>query len=211
MDCCQCEGIERETKKWAIRDLDRYRAGKRTKTTRMLIQTLRELGVRGMTLLDVGGGIGAIQIELLTAGATAATSVDASAAYIEVATREARRRGLDQRISYLHGNFVSLADQVPAADIVTLDRVICCYHDANSLVDLSSSHAGKLYGAVYPRDSWWNRLGVRLINLTMRLQRSPFRTFVHPTGLVDGLIRKNGLKPVYHRNTFFWQVVVYGR
>jgi magnesium-protoporphyrin O-methyltransferase len=167
--------------------------------------------VQDLTVLDIGGGIGAIQLELLAAGAGKATSVDASAAYIEVAKEEAARKGVAEQISYLHGDFVALANQVPPADIVTLDRVICCYHDARALVDLSAARAQRLYGLVYPRDRWWNRLMIRLENLICRLKRSPFRAFVHPTSLVEGLVRRNGLKPVFQKNTFIWQVVVYSR
>jgi magnesium-protoporphyrin O-methyltransferase len=211
MDCGQCEGIERETRDWAVQDLKRYRSGKPVKTTTLLIQALQALGVQDLTVLDIGGGIGAIQLELLAAGAGKATSVDASAAYIEVAKEEAARKGVAEQISYLHGDFVALANQVPPADIVTLDRVICCYHDARALVDLSAARAQRLYGLVYPRDRWWNRLMIRLGNLICRLKRSPFRAFVHPTSLVEGLVRRNGLKPVFQKNTFIWQVVVYSR
>jgi magnesium-protoporphyrin O-methyltransferase len=211
MDCGQCEGIERETRDWAVQDLKRYRSGKPVKTTTLLIQALQALGVQDLTVLDIGGGIGAIQLELLAAGAGKATSVDASAAYIEVAKEEAARKGVAEQISYLHGDFVALANQVPPADIVTLDRVICCYHDARALVDLSAARAQRLYGLVYPRDRWWNRLMIRLENLICRLKRSPFRAFVHPTSLVEGLVRRNGLKPVFQKNTFIWQVVVYSR
>jgi magnesium-protoporphyrin O-methyltransferase len=211
MDCCQCEGIERETRDWAAQDLERYRSGKPVKTTTMLIQALTSLGVRDLTLLDIGGGIGAIQLELLAAGAGTATSVEASAAYIEAAREEAARKGVAEHISYLHGDLVSLADQVPPADIVTLDRVICCYHDAKALVELSAARAKRLYALVYPRDRWWNRIAIHFGNLICRMKRSPFRAFVHPTSLVEGLVRRNGLKPVFQKNTFIWQVVVYSR
>jgi magnesium-protoporphyrin O-methyltransferase len=177
----------------------------------LLISALLSQGVEGLSLLDIGGGIGAVQIELLRSGASAATSVEASSAYLQVAREEAVRASLDHRITYVHGDFVSLAGSIPDADIVTLDRVICCYDDVKALVSLSASKARRLYAAVYPKSSWWTRLPLFLENLGYRLRRSPFRAFVHPSRLVDQLIRNAGLSLVYHQNTFAWQVVVYKR
>jgi magnesium-protoporphyrin O-methyltransferase len=211
MDCCQCEGLELETREWARQDLGSFRAGKLDKTTRMLITALALLGARDRDLLDIGGGIGAIQLRLLEAGATTATSVEASTAYIDVAREEARRAGRAERITYHHGDFVALAGDIPEADIVTLDRVICCYHDAVALVSLSAAKARKYYGLVYPRDTLLVRLGLWLENLSCRLKKSSFRAFVHPTQLVEGLIRKEGLAQVYRHNTLVWQVLVYER
>jgi magnesium-protoporphyrin O-methyltransferase len=211
VNSCQCEGLERETKKWVLEDLALYRRGKTAKTTPLLIDALVSRGVEGLSLLDIGGGIGVIQIELLRSGATAATSVDASAAYLQVAREEATRASVDHRITYIHGDFVSLAASIPEADVVTLDRVICCYHDVNALVSLSASKARRLYGVVYPRSTWWVRVPLFFENMGYRLRRSPFRAFVHPSQLVDHLIRSAGLKPIYQRNTFAWQLVVYRR
>jgi magnesium-protoporphyrin O-methyltransferase len=208
---CQCEGLELETKKWVVQDLDLYRQGKPAKTTQMLLKALVDLGVGGLTVLDIGGGIGTIQLELLRAGATGATSVEASAAYVEVARQVAAQASLDHRITHVHGDFVTLEDRIPEADIVTLDRVVCCYDDVEALVSLSAAKARKLYALVYPRSEWWVKAVLYFENLGYRLRRSPFRAFVHPTELVDRLVRTAGLQVVYHNSTFSWQVVIYQR
>jgi len=211
MDCCQCEGIEIETGKWAEQDLRLYREGKPVKTTSMLTAALLDRGVRSLTLLDIGGGIGVIQLELLDAGAVHATSVEASSAYLSAAREQASQAGLADKITGVHGDFVSLASQVAPADVVTLDRVICCYHDMRSLVSLSAAKARRLYGLVYPRDRWPVRLVLFFENLMLQLRKSPFRAFVHPTEAVDRLVREVGLRPIFQKNTFAWQVVVYER
>ena len=211
MDCCQCEGIEIETRKWAEQDLRLCRKGKPARTTPMLTAPLLKTGVRGLTLLDIGGGIGSIQLELLAAGAARATSVEASTAYIDVAREQASQAGLMDRIRYVHGDFAGLASEVDPADIVTLDRVICCYHDVRSLVALSAAKARRLYGLVYPRDRWLVRLVLSFGNIMLRLRKSPFRAFVHPTELVDRIVREAGLRPVFQQYTFAWQVVLYER
>jgi magnesium-protoporphyrin O-methyltransferase len=212
MSCCQCQGIETFfNKKTATRELKQYRRKGPRKTTRMLIDALKAEGVDGMALLDIGGGIGIIQHELLSAGADSVTNVEASTAYIEAVKEEARRQGHADRVSFYHGDFVDLAPDIPSADIVTLDRVICCYHDMKALVGLSSARAGKLYGVVYPRDTWWTRIGLAIGNFVFGVLRNPFRIFVHPTEAVEAVVRGNGLEPRFYRQTAIWQVVVYGR
>ncbi|MEE8391168.1 MAG: hypothetical protein V3S14_10285, partial [Anaerolineae bacterium] len=122
-----------------------------------------------------------------------------------------RRQGHADRVSFYHGDFVDLAPDIPSADIVTLDRVICCYRDMEALVGLSSARAGKLYGVVYPRDTWWTRIGWAIFDFVFGVLRNPFRAFVHPTEAVDAVVRGSGLEPRFYRQTAIWQVVVYER
>jgi 2-polyprenyl-3-methyl-5-hydroxy-6-metoxy-1,4-benzoquinol methylase len=146
--------------KTAERDLARYRRRGPTRPTRRLIAELRERGVAGATVLDIGGGIGAVQQGLLDAGAERATSVEASGAFVRAAREEAERLGRGDRIAYRQGDYVELAAGLEPADVVTLDRVICCYGDVEALVGRSADHARRLYGLVHPREAWWTRLGV---------------------------------------------------
>lgn len=212
MDCCQCHGIESVfDRKEAARKLREYRRSGPARTTRLLLDALTSGGVGGQTLLDVGGGIGAIQHALLGAGLASATDVDASSAYLAAARDEAARQGHADRVAYQHGNFVELAGTLPDADIVTLDRVICCYHDMPALVGRAASKASRLLGLVYPRDTWWVRAGVHAENALMWLERSGFRIFAHPTAAVDTIVRSGGLQQRFTRNAGIWQVVVYER
>jgi 2-polyprenyl-3-methyl-5-hydroxy-6-metoxy-1,4-benzoquinol methylase len=212
MSCCgQCAGIEREfNARVAARELSVYRGRGPRGTTKLLIDLLREGPVKGATLLDIGGGIGAIQHELApTAGRI--ISVEASSAYLQAQQAEAARRGYSDRAAYLAGDFVALAGSVPNGDIVTLDRVICCYHDMPSLVTLSADRARRLFGAVFPRHTWWNAVGVALLNMVSWLRRSSFRTFLHPPERIDELLRAAGLRQRTVRDTLFWRVAVYTR
>ncbi len=212
MNCCQCQGIEEVfSQRFVTKELSRYRLKGPIKTTRMLLEAIKKVGVDGLTLLDIGGGVGAVQHELLEAGVKDAIDVDASSAYIQAARDEAQRRGLAERVSYHYGNFVNLAADIDPADIVTLDRVICCYDDMEKLVKLSAGRARKLYGVVYPRDTWWIKIGLAVGNLISRLQRSPYRAFAHPTEAVEALVNSLGLKRSSYRRTLVWQVVVYTR
>lgn len=179
----------------------------------MLVGALRALVpvVENTTLLDIGGGVGAIQHEMLRLGLERATGVDASSAYVKAAQEEAERQGHADRITYHYGNFVDLAAQVEPAGIVTLDCVICRYHDMQLLVGLSVAKAEKLYGLVYPRDTWWMRAAISLVRVYLRVSRNPFPTFVHRTQAVDGIVLGHGFRPRFHRASGPWQVVVYAR
>jgi magnesium-protoporphyrin O-methyltransferase len=190
---------------------DKYRRDGPDRTTRMLLDLIKGRGVAGSTILDVGGGIGIIDQELLLAGAGHATLVDGSPSALAVARIEARRANLLDRLEMAEGDFVRLAPSIDVADIVTLDRVVCCYADAVRLVGLSAARARRLYGLVLPRDAWWIRLASRLINATFRLRRSAYRSFAHPNELVDRLAAAHGLQPVAETGTRFWRVVLYAR
>jgi magnesium-protoporphyrin O-methyltransferase len=212
MSCCQCQGIESKfDQKNAAKELEQYRKAGPSKNTTMLIDALKAEGISGMTHLDIGGGVGSIQHELLNAGVSSCFNVEASLAYVNAAKEEANRQGHAKNISHLHGNFVDLAKDVPQRDIVTLDRVICCYHDVSTLVGLSSERAGKLYGVVYPRNKWWTRILCVFENLYFRIQRSPFRTFIHPTEVVEEIVRSKGFVQRFFREVGQWQIVVYER
>ena len=212
VSCCQCEGIAAQLgAKTARRELRRFRRRGPIKSTRLLINALRSAGVADASLLDVGGGIGAIHHALIAAGARNAVHVDVSSDYIQAAREEAVRRGHGDRVRFIHGDLVQIAPTIPEADIVTLDRVICCYPDMEALVSTAAEKAGRLFGAVYPRDVWWVRLGVRTVNLFVRARRSAFRVFVHSPAAIDGVLRQHGLERRALERTGAWEVVTYVR
>ncbi|MFQ5577055.1 MAG: hypothetical protein ACE5G8_08720 [Anaerolineae bacterium] len=212
MNCCQCQGIETcFNQTTAARDLKRYRQKGPAKTTRFLLDALKTLGVQGLTLLDVGGGVGAIQHQLLPAGVTRAAHVDAASAYLHASQEEAARLGHADRVAYHYGNFVDLAPTLSPADIVTLDRVICCYHDMPALVSGSVGLARRYYALVYPRDTWWLKAGFAAGNRLLSLRGNPFRVFAHPTRAVEAIIAGHGFTRRMYRQFLFWQVAIYCR
>ncbi len=213
MKCCaQCEGIERFFDESLAQDeLRAYRQHGPDETTVWLLKALKERGVTGLTLLDIGGGVGAIQHQLLQAGVTHAINVDASSGYLKAARQEAERLGQAEQVTYLHGNFVDLAPQIDSADIVTLDRVICCYPDVEALVQLSVERAQRFYGVIFPRDGLLPMLARPIFNSYFRLRRNPYRFFVHPAKVVEDMIETQGFQRVFIRRTLFWQVLLYER
>jgi magnesium-protoporphyrin O-methyltransferase len=213
MVCKQCCAIESVfDQKTASNELKDYRKKGAQGSTRLLIDALKMEGVEGLTLLDIGGGVGVIQHELFKAGISAATDVDASTAYLRAAQEEAARLGNADRTAFHHGNFVDIAAELEPVDVVTLDRVICCYPDMYALVSRSAERAKKFYAVVFPHDGWLMRLGSAGANLWLRVSGNPFRAFIHPTAEVDAILESHGLKRRYHRRSgLFWQVIVYAR
>ncbi len=176
-----------------------------------MLDALSKERLEGLTHLDIGGGVGVIQNELLKMGVRTAMSVEASDTYAEAAQEEAERQGHSERITYKYGDFVELADQIPEADIVTLDSVLCCYRDMVSLVSLSVEHAAKLYGVIYPGDNLWGKAMVARWNVQHWRKRKKYRDYAHPTAEVDRLIQSSGMKPHFYWRSQAWQVVVYIR
>lgn len=212
MGCSQCAGIEKQfDRKMAARDLKRYRKNGPVKSTRILLDALREKNVRGMTVLDIGGGIGAIQQELLKAGATQASDADASSAYLEAAREEAIRQGNVEQIQFYHGDFVDLAPEIHPADIVTLDRMICCYPDAHAILHFATEKAIKFLGLTYPRETFLMKSATPIMNALFALSKNPFRLFLHQTEAIDTEIQKGGLEKTFYGKTFLWHVVLYER
>lgn len=209
--CCDADYDAMFDARTARRDLNAYRRSGPTGSTSRLIDAIKAAGVDGATVLDIGGGVGVVGFELLAAGADRLTDVDAARAYVAIARREATRRGLDDRVTFRHGDFVALAEEIEPADIVTLDRVVCCYGDWTALVDRSAARAQRLYGLVYPTDRWWTRFGIGMGNLTLRLLRRSFRGYVHPERAIDDRVRAAGFEPRAHHRGWLWQTVVYER
>jgi magnesium-protoporphyrin O-methyltransferase len=195
----------------ARHDLRSYRKSGSSTTTRWLVDGLTAGGVEGLTVLDIGAGVGAAHQALLAAGAAAVTDVDGSAAYVAVAREEAERIGTADRVTYEVGDFVELASSVAPADLVVLDRVICCYPQMEQLVRASLAHARLRYGLVYPRDSWWIRAGFAVLNGIARLVRVRTRAYIHRTAAVEAIIREAGFVPRLSRWSLVWQVAVYER
>jgi SAM-dependent methyltransferase len=213
MSCCShCQDagtfFNRRT---AERELRRYLRKGPNKSTRHLLDEIRNDDLHGLSLLDIGGGIGAITFELMKEGIVRSLQVDASTAYLNIARSEAEKRGLTDRIRYMYGDFTSIADEIPASDIVTLDRVICCYPDMPKLVGSSAEKAIRYYGVVYPRKLWPVRFGIKIGNLYFKLRGSTFRTYLHDPEIIDRHICGHGFRRIRMMHTFLWESVLYVR
>ena len=192
-----------------MEDLAQYRTKGPGSTARLLLAGIAKAGQLHGRLLDIGSGVGALTFELLDRGLTEAIGVDLSSAYVAAASEEAARRGRTQSVRFVHADFVVIASQLVAADIVTLDRVICCYPEYDRLLDESVRHTDRYFALSYPRNVCYVRAWVGLQNLGRQLRRNPFRTFVHSASAMDHVIRRAGLELVSRSSTWTWCADVY--
>jgi tRNA1(Val) A37 N6-methylase TrmN6 len=194
----------------ATKELKAYRRGSLGPTTRRLRDGLAEAGLTSGTLLDIGGGVGALTFELLDRGMTSATVLEASGAYAAAAQDEANRRARATAVSVVHGDLLELSGDLPSADVVTLDRVVCCYPSYESLLDQAVQHATHGFGLSYPRDRWYVR-AVMWFDNAKRARKSGFRTFVHPPREMQRLIERAGFSLARRRHTPVWTIDVFAR
>jgi len=181
------------------------------KTTRLILDAIRSLDLTNADLLDIGGGIGVIHHELLKDTAHAATHVDASSAYLKEAKEETARRGHGDRVNFVHADFTDVAHGLPDVDIVTLDRVVCCYPHFRALLHAAAEHSREALALSYPREVWYMRIFLKVSNLFQKLRRDPFRVFLHPITEMDVLIRQEGFERVSLQRLFGWEVALYQR
>ena len=212
MSCAQCRGIEDMfSDRMARRQLRQYRRKGPGRATRLLLDAISDPGVAGGTFIDIGGGVGAIQHELIARGAARGTSADASSAYLAAARSEAVARGYADRMEYVEGDFVREANKVDEADIVTLDRVVCCYPDMPALLGAAADRARRSLGLIFPRGTRVMRFGVAVVNFFQRLRRHPFRVYVHDPAEIEKVLARHGLSRSYLRDGMVWRVLVVGR
>ncbi len=213
MSCCDPSvgaAAERQfSEKRATKDLAQYLAKGPGTTARLLLAGIAKAAQPHGRLLDIGSGVGALTFELLERGVTDAVDVELSSAYVATASAEAVRRGRTGAVRFVRGDFVSIAGQLRAADIVTLDRVVCCYPQYERLLDEAVRHANRHFAFTYPRDLWYVRAWVRVDNLARQVRRNPFRTFVHSAAAMEHVIRRGGFELVSRSHTWTWCADVY--
>jgi magnesium-protoporphyrin O-methyltransferase len=212
MPCCLGQNYDRLFgARTARRELRAYRKRGPPGATACLLRLMQPAAPDKPSLLDVGGGVGVIPQEMLKAGASRVTSVDASKAYHATTRSVAGEGGYAGRWTSILGDFVERAADLPPADLVTLDKVICCYPEMPALVSASATRAMKLYGIVVPKDGWWMRVAARVGNLVLRILRFEFQGFVHPLAHIDAAVAGAGLTTRSTASYWIWSVRVYAR
>jgi len=211
MDCCrQTRAIDAYfDERKAQREADQYLKHGLADHARAMLSAVIERGLQGASVLEIGGGLGGLQIELLQRGAAHATNVEASTAYLTAAQTLAEQLGLAKRMHYHYGDFTRDAGSIPAADIVILHRVVCCYPDMPRLVSAAARHARQRLALSFPRDAWYTRLTIAAQALWLRMQGSSFRNYIHSPAAIFRVAAEAGLKPVHQVYSGPWQIVAF--
>jgi len=206
-DCCSPKGYQWIfSEKTARADAQSYRRKGLDPTSRRIVDYLKGRGVEGRTLLEVGGGVGAIQIELLKAGATRAISVELTPTYEQVALELLHEAGLEDRVERRVMDFAHSANEFPMADVVIMNRVICCYPDMPVLAGAAADRAGEVLVMSFPRRTWWTRAMLSIGNFALRVTRRQFQVFIHPPAQILAEAERHGLHKAVDQAGRFWQV-----
>ena len=206
MNCCSARGCDEFfSERVARRDAARYRRSGIDDSARRVVEFLRGHGIEGSSVLEVGGGVGAIQLELLRAGAARAENVELSAAYEPYAAELLQAAGLQERVERRLLDFAEQGDEVQPADVVVLHKVVCCYPDYEALVGAAAVHAKRQLALTFPRESWWLKLGLGVVNLIERVRRKTFRVYVHSPAAMIAVARSHGLEPIARHRGRLWE------
>lgn len=210
-DCCSLpRGYDKLFgEKAARRNLKQYRRRGLDAVGQEIVDFLRGRGVEGLTILEIGGGIGALETELLKAGASSAVNAELSPAYEPFAHELWEEAGVEERAEYRIGDVTQ--NGVGHADAVVMNKVVCCYPDAEALVGAAAERARRYLVMSFPRERRLTRIGFGGLNLVSRLLRWEYRSFIHPVAEILGAAERRGLKPVDDHRGLIWQTVALER
>jgi 2-polyprenyl-3-methyl-5-hydroxy-6-metoxy-1,4-benzoquinol methylase len=185
----------------------RYRKRGLDKTAARMVAFLEGQGVAGATVLEIGGGVGDVQLELLGRGAATATNLELVDSYEADARSLAAEAGFAERVSRRQLDLAASPDAVEAHDIVVLHRVVCCYPDYQRLLTAASQHANRLLVFSHPPRNVVSRALFGTQNLFFRMRRSSFRTFAHDPSAMKAAAESGRLHAAYQHRGMAWSVV----
>jgi magnesium-protoporphyrin O-methyltransferase len=207
-DCCAPDGYdEKFSDRFARRAARRYRRRGLSRAARQVVSFLAERGVEGATVLEIGGGVGEIQVELLRRGAARAVNLEISTNYEAEATQLLHRSGMQGRVDRRLLDIAQQPDVVEGVDIVVLHRVVCCYPNYARLLGAATSKAGRLLVFSHPPRNLVTRTLLWWENRLRKMKGDPFRTFAHPPTEMVNVVQQAGLRGTYRWRGFGWCVV----
>jgi 2-polyprenyl-3-methyl-5-hydroxy-6-metoxy-1,4-benzoquinol methylase len=210
-DCCDPQGSSGYDavfdSRFARRTARRYRKRGLTPSAADLIGFAADQGIEEATVLEIGGGIGHLQVELLRRGAAHVTNLEISGNYEHEASALLERTGMSDRVTRRLIDIAESPDDVEPADVVILHRVVCCYPDYERLLTAAASHAKRVLAFTHPPANVIARTAIGSENLLRRLRGNPVRAFVHPPDDMIRVLQAHGLTPRLQERRRGWQVV----
>ena len=167
-------------------------------------------------MLEIGCGTGELQRRVLAAGAGNAVGIDVAGGMIERAQAAAAQAGLEQRTTFLVGDAVERAAELPPAAVVVLDKVLCCYPEIDTLLQVSLERTQRLYAVVVPRPHWLVAAVWRLAIAMFKLLRSSFHPFYHdwhrrPPRRPSPAPASRRLPRIFAAHTLAWEAWIFHR
>jgi magnesium-protoporphyrin O-methyltransferase len=206
--CCDGDGYDAVfTERFARRQGSRYRKRGLDDIASRMVDFLSGKGIEGASVLEIGGGVGELHVELLRRGAAHATNLEISHGYEDEAQDLLDRSRMAGRVTRRFVDIAQTPDAVEPADVVVLHRVVCCYPDYDRLLSVAGRHAVRLLVLSHPRENAVSRGIVGAENLVRRLRRQTFRAFVHPADAMESVLHGSGLTTAYTHRGGVWCVV----
>lgn len=210
--CCARHGQEELFgDRFAKRVAKRYRKKGPDAMARALARRASARGLEGATVLEIGGGIGQVLLQLLAGGARAGEVVELVPSYEREAVALAAEAGLGDRASYRTADLVADPDSGRPADVVVLNKVVCCTPDGVKLAGIAAALARRTLVLSFPRGDRLGRAAFGAFNLGLRLRRGRFRVFVHSSQDLHAAIEAHGLRPVSARQGPLFRIVAFER
>ena len=209
---CNCCGAERLFNlKAAKKELKKYKKSGAGKPTQALINAIGSSELKDKSLLDIGGGIGAIQWNFLKNGGAKTTDMDYSDGYLEVAREYASENEWGDQTTFEQGDFLEDGDTIEKHDFVTLDKVVCCYPDYKGLLTMALSKTNHTIGMVYPLGGVIPKIVAFFAKIYLKLSGNSFQPYIHPVASIRQTVLDDGFESVHSSVSFPWHVEVYRR
>ena len=180
-----------------------------SKVTQSVISQLKQLQPKGI-LIDVGGGIGAIQWWFHENKSNETYHIDASSGYLSLAKNHAGKIEVLEKSHFIMGDFTDYKD-LPKADVITLDKVICCYPDFKGILNHAFKYSKNIISITYPMDGVLAQVFREFGVLFMKLSKNPFKPYVHKVSEVRDLFNSNGFELKEKNLSFPWHIETYKR
>ena len=207
-DCCNREDYDDTFgDRFARKMARRYRRRGLSRSERAIVRFLEDRGIEGASVLEIGGGLGELHVELLRHGAVRATNLEISTKYEPEAARLLEHAGLVGRVDSRFLDIAKEPDEVESADIVVLHRVVCCYPDYERLLGEAAGKAGRLMVFSHPPRNLITRSLLWCDNSLRKVRGDTFRTFAHEPADMIGVAVRSGLRDTYRWRGFGWCVV----
>ncbi len=197
--------------RFARRSLRRYREKGLDRIEKRMVASASQSGLDGARVLEIGGGIGALQAELLEAGAATGEVVELIPAFEPYARELAREKDLEERSSFRVADILDEPGAVKPADFVVMNRVVCCSPDGIALTREAARLALRALVLSFPRDRVWIRVGIRLMNVGFRLLGRSFRVFAHSGASLREAAETEGLLLVDGGGGVAWEFATFRR
>ncbi len=198
-------------KKTAAKEYRKYLKKGPSRVTAKIIEQLDSQNVGGKSMVDVGGGIGALQWWFLQKGGNKTTDIDASSGYLKQAENHASKNGWQDKTHFIMGDCTDVYKEIEDPHFITLDKVVCCYPNYKEILELTCEKSTGHISLSYPMDGIISQTLRWFGDLYFRLVKNPYRPFVHPVKDIRNVFAERGYQRIAHDLAFPWHVETYAR